>query len=186
MGPPIIPFDPANPICGNEEHPDFGGVDANAYRGQPHCNKCTDLWGGEWNEITGVCSNISTYKFKCGSYGHLSGGQDTDWEQGCCEERPCFAETCNPEQEQRGDCCGLWATSACACPANYKDCDGNIKRDLNDDPIRRPFILDLAIDGGSGGCCVSTTSVVGTIPGTEINVGGAPQTSSRIIITEST
>jgi len=71
-----------------------------------------------------------------------------------------------------------------------RDCDGNIKRDTDQtsptygDPIRRPFVLDLAIDGGAGGCCTTTEMITGLIPGTYNNIGLFPQTQSRIIITE--
>jgi len=188
MGLPVHPHTGYS-VCANPNHPDFGGFNTGAGtpRGLPSCEKCTNTWGGDWDEFNGVCRNISTYKFKCGSYGHLDGGQDTDWEPGCCEEHDCVPDTCNPPIEQRGDCCGLWSTSACACPSNYKDCDGNITiDDVTGDPIRRPFILDLAIHGGAGGCCGNTANIVGVVPGTEVNVGGASQLSSRIIITEYT
>jgi len=184
MGPPIIPFDRARPICGNPDHPDFGGFNNQAYRGLPSCEKCTYNWQGDWDEITGKCSNISTQKFRCGSYGHLAGGQETEWEYGCCEEKDCESDTCGELEANRGDCCGLWSTSACACPSNYKDCDGNIKKDVNGDPIRRPFVLDLAINGGAGGCCTTEQNIIGLIPGTYNNIGSFPQTQSRIIITE--
>lgn len=177
-------------VCANLDHPDFGGFNAAAYRGLPSCEKCTNTWSGEWDEEAGVCRNISTYKFKCGSYDHLTGGQETEWESGCCEERDCEADTCGGVASNRGDCCGLWSTSACACPSNYKDCDGNLKINPSThptapgEPARRPFVIDLAIDGGAGGCCGNADNVVGLVPGTAENIGSFPQTSSRITITE--
>jgi hypothetical protein len=45
-------------------------------------------------------------------------------------------------------------------------------------------VLDLAIDGGSGGCCTTEENIAGLIEGTYNNLPTFPQTQSRIIITE--
>ena len=173
-------------ICANPNHSDFGGIDNLPNRGNISCEPCSAVLNGEWDEVAGVCRNIPTDKFRCGSYDHLTGGQKTEWESGCCEEKACEVDTCGEIEPNRGDCCGLWSTSACACPANFKDCDGNIIRvggtgADKDDPIRRPFILDLAIDGGAGGCCATTSTIVGLSGG---NLSSFPQMQSRVTITE--
>ena len=183
MGAPIIPFDRARPICGNPDHPDFGGLNAAANRGLPSCEKCTNTWGGEWDEVNGKCNNVSTYKFRCGYY---AGDQETSWESGCCEEKSCEADTCGNLPPNRGDCCGLWSTSACACPSDFKDCDGNLIKDAEGNPQTRPFVLELETSGGAGCGCGDVENIIGLVEGTIQNVGSFPQFSTRIIITEST
>ena len=183
MGAPIIPFDRARPICGNPDHPDFGGLNAAANRGLPSCEKCTNTWSGEWDEVNGKCNNVSTYKFRCGYY---AGDQETSWESGCCEEKSCEADTCGSLPPNRGDCCGLWSTSACACPSDFKDCDGNLIKDAEGNPQTRPFVLELETSGGAGCGCGDVENIVGLVEGTMQNVGSFPQFSTRIIITEST
>ena len=186
-----FPFHPQTALsnCANLEHSEFGGIDSSADRGNTSCEPCSAVLNGTWDEVAGVCRDIPTRKFRCGSYDHLPGGQETEWESGCCEERDCEADTCGGLNENRGDCCGLWSTSACACPSNYKDCDGNVKTAIDPGtglsvPTRRPFVLDLGIDGGSGGCCVTGDNIIGLV-GETFNAGSfAPQMQSRIIITE--
>jgi len=185
MGAPFHPHTGYS-VCANPDHSDFGGIDNLPNRGNISCEPCSRDLGGTWDEVAGVCRDIPTVKFRCGRYDHLAGGQTTEWESGCCEERACEAATCGELKSNRGDCCGLWSTSACACPANFKDCDGNIIRvggtgADKDDPIRRPFILDLAIDGGAGGCCATTSTIVGLSGG---NLSSFPQMQSRVTITE--
>jgi hypothetical protein len=182
------PFHPQTgySICANLNHSDFGGPDDLPDRGNDSCPTCEHgLLNGTWDAVAGVCRDIPTRKFRCGSYDHLPGGQETEWESGCCEESDCEADTCDELGDNRGDCCGLWSTSACTCPSNYKDCDGNVKiDDVTGDPIRRPFILDLATYGGTGGCCANSALILGLVEGDSISAGTFPQTQSRIIITE--